>query len=123
LEKTLVRTPVKEAKTKRSLVYVPSPPANSLCMQHMHARCGLTKGNARCWMPGTYRCCKAISRTNDGLSHDMTGVVPQADAASCSAVKALLTNSESNIVSRLLRLLLLERTETKQKCTDVYACA
>lgn len=74
-------------------------------------------------MPGTYRCCKAISRTNDGLSHDMTGVVPQADAASCSAVKALLTNSESNIVSRLLRLLLLERTETKQKCTDVHACA
>ncbi len=45
-------------------------------MQHMHAR-GLTKGSARCWIPGTYRCCKAISRTNDGPGHDMTGVVPK----------------------------------------------
>ena len=66
----------------------------------MHAR-GLTKGSARCWIPGTYRCCKAISRTNDGPGHDMTGVVPKQMQHIMQRSQALLTNSESNIVSRL----------------------
>ena len=82
LELVTLFVPVKEAKIKRSWVYVPSPPTHSLCCMHNasaeQARVSVVLGLG-CTM--TYRGSEAISWTNDSLGHDMTHMMHKAVAA------------------------------------------